>query len=166
MFILKPWAARWRPVRQKDDYALQHEVNKPFDDSLGGGVLEPYAESQSQFREKAFGDLTPRIDVSETEKELVVRVELPGLTEKDIGISITRDVLTISGEKRQEMEQREKGWYRMERQYGSFNRTLPLPYEIEPAKAEARYQNGVLSIKLPKSDAQQNGNRAIPTKAT
>jgi HSP20 family protein len=165
MFKLKPWAARWRPVRREENYTLENEVNKPFDDSLGGRILEPYAESPSQFREKALGDLTPRIDVSETEKELVVKVELPGLTEKDVGISITRDMLTISGEKRQEMEQREKGWYRMERQYGSFNRSLPLPYEIEPAKAEAMFQNGVLSIKLPKSAAQQKGNRAIPTKA-
>ncbi|MBX9692306.1 MAG: Hsp20/alpha crystallin family protein [Cyanobacteria bacterium] len=103
--------------------------------------------------------------MSETDKELLIKVELPGMTEKDLDISITGDLLTISGEKKQEKEETEKGWYRMERQYGSFSRSIPLPYEIDRDKAEALYKHGVLTVKLPKSAAQQKSAKSIAVKS-
>ncbi len=95
---------------------------------------------------------TPAFDVSETEKELIVRVEVPGIEKNDIKISLSSDVLTVTGEKRQEKE--EKGEYRhsVERRYGAFSRTMRLPFEVEAEKVDATYKDGVLRITIPKSE--------------
>jgi HSP20 family protein len=168
MFNLTPWTAKRLPMRREEEhpaYSLQREMNRIFDDFFRAPSWERFGEFPSFPSEQSFGDVTPHIDMSETDKELLVKVELPGMTEKDIDISIARDLLTISGEKKQEKEQTEKGWYRMERHYGSFSRSIPLPYEIESDKAEAIYKNGVLSIKLPKSVMQQKAAKSITVKS-
>jgi len=167
MLNLTPWASKRMPVRREEEhpvYSLQHEMNRLFDDFFRAPAFERFAEFPALHNEQFLGDVTPRIDMSETDKELIVKVDLPGMTEKDVDISITQDALTISGEKKQEKEHTEKGWYRMERQYGSFSRSIPLPYEIETDKAEALYKNGVLTVKLPKSAVQQRATKSIPVK--
>lgn len=167
MFRLTPWAARKVPVRHEEEhpvYSLQRDMNRLFDDFLKGSPWESIFDSAAVSREFGLSEITPRIDMSETEKELIVKAELPGMTDKEVEISISRDLLTISGEKKQEKEQSEKGWYRMERQYGSFSRSIPLPYEIESDKAEALYQHGVLSIRLPKAAAQLKSTKTIQVK--
>jgi HSP20 family protein len=167
MFKLTPWTAKRLTARREEEhpiYSLQREMNKVFEDFFRAPVGEHFGEFPAFATEHLVGDVTPHIDMSETDKELLVKVELPGMTEKDVDISINRDMLTISGEKKQEKEHSEKGWYRMERQYGSFSRSIPLPYEIESDKAEAVYKNGVLSIKLPKSPVQQRATKTIPVK--
>lgn len=166
MFNLTPWGVR-RPVRREEEhpiYSLQREMNSLFEDFFRAPVGERFGEFPGQSHEQFFGEVAARADVSETEKELIVKVELPGMSEKDVDISISRDMLTISGEKKQEKEQNEKGWYRMERQYGSFTRSIPLPYEIESDRAEAQYRNGVLSIRLPKTAVQQKATKSIPVR--
>lgn len=166
MFNLTPWGVR-RPARREEEhpiYFLQREMNSLFEDFFRAPVWERFGEVPGHSHEQFFGEVSARADVSETEKELIVKVELPGMSEKDVDISISRDMLTISGEKKQEKEQNEKGWYRMERQYGSFSRSIPLPYEIESDKAEAQYKNGILSIRLPKTAVQQKGTKSIPVK--
>lgn len=168
MFNLTPWAGRRQPVRREEEhsvYSLQREMNRLFDEFFRAPMWERFGEFPAASTEHFWGDVTPRIDMSETDKELLVKVELPGMTEKDVDISISGDMLTISGEKKQEKEQNEKGWYRMERQYGSFYRTIPLPYEIESDRAEALYKNGVLSIKLPKTAARASATKSIAVKA-
>lgn len=96
-------------------------------------------------------DFTPALDLHETEREFQVRLELPGMNEKDIEISLAKDMLTISGEKREEVEENARGIYRMERRFGSFSRTVRLPENVVDAdKVEAAYKDGVLTIKLPK----------------
>jgi len=169
MFHMTPWTAKKNmPVRREEEhpvYSLQREMNKVFDDFFRTPTWEGFGEFPAPANERFFGDVTPRMDMSETDKELLFKVELPGMTEKDVEISINNDMLTISGVKNQEKEETEKGWYRMERQYGSFSRTIPLPYEVENDKAEAVYKNGVLSIKLPKSKVQQKATKTIPVKS-
>jgi HSP20 family protein len=169
MLNLTPWRAKRLPVHREEEqhpiYSLQREMNRVFDDFFRTPMFEPFGDFTIPTTEQFVGELTPRVDMSETDKEIVVKTELPGMTEKDVDVSIARDSLTISGEKKQEKEQNEKGWYRMERQYGSFTRTIPLPCEIESEKAEALFKNGVLTVKLPKSTAPQRGSKSITVKS-
>lgn len=168
MFNLTPWTHKRAPVRREEEqpiYTLQKEMNKLFEDLLKSQSFDRFGDFPGFPAEMFSGELMPRIDMVETEKEVVVKVELPGMTEKDFDISVHKDVLTISGEKKQEKEESEKGWYKMERQYGSFSRSIPLPYEIENDKAEAVYKSGILSIKLPKSAVQQKATKTIAVKS-
>lgn len=95
---------------------------------------------------------TPRLDVTESEGNIEVKAELPGLERKDIDISLERDLLVIKGEKKHEKEESEKHFYRKERRYGSFYRALRLPAEVESEKIDATYKDGVLKITLPKTE--------------
>ena len=99
----------------------------------------------------AMPGFAPKIDVSETEREIKISVELPGMDETDIDVSLTRDILTITGEKKEEKEDRKEGYYYMERSYGSFSRTIPLPVEVDTDKVEAVFTKGVLTVRLPKT---------------
>lgn len=104
---------------------------------------------------RAWGDggTVPRVDVQETDKAIEVKAELPGVEEKDLDLQLAEGMLTIKGEKKQEREEGEKGkgYYMMERSYGSFFRRIPLPAEVQQDKVEARFKNGVLTVSLPKS---------------
>jgi HSP20 family protein len=103
--------------------------------------------------------------VSETDKEIKVSAELPGMDEKDIDVSLTRDSLTIKGEKKQETEDKGEDYYRMERSYGSFTRSIPLPIEVDTDKVQATFKKGVLEITLPKTARAIQETRKIPVKA-
>jgi len=94
----------------------------------------------------------PSLDVSETKKDIVVKAELPGIDPKDIDISLTNDLLTIKGEKKQEKEEKEENYHLFERSYGSFTRSIRLPREVQSDKINASYKNGVLKVTLPKSE--------------
>jgi HSP20 family protein len=94
----------------------------------------------------------PALDVYEEKDQIVVKAELPGMTKDDIQISISDNVLTIKGEKKKEEEDTGKDYYRSERVYGAFFRAIPLPAEINPDKVQATFKNGVLEIRLPKSE--------------
>jgi HSP20 family protein len=94
--------------------------------------------------------LAPSIDVSETESELRIEADLPGVEEKDVDVTVADNILTIKGEKRAEKEETKKNFHVVERSYGSFSRSLTLPFAADPSKAKATFKNGVLSITLPK----------------
>ncbi|MCJ7617751.1 MAG: Hsp20/alpha crystallin family protein [Desulfobacterales bacterium] len=94
----------------------------------------------------------PAIDIGETDDAFMVKAEVPGCKADDIDISVHGNMLTISGEKKQEEEKKEKGYYHMERSYGSFRRDMNLASEVDPAKIEATCKDGVLSLKLPKTE--------------
>ncbi len=94
----------------------------------------------------------PAVDVVETSGNVIVKVELPGVDPKGVDIAVTGENLTIKGEKREEKEDKGKNFYRIERAYGSFCRTVALPAAVEADKAKADYKDGVLEIKLPKSE--------------
>jgi HSP20 family protein len=119
------------------------KMNRVFKDFSKGFALEPFGKRTGAAFE-------PKVNISESEKEVVVSAELPGIDGKDIDVSLSKDELTIQGEKREEKEEEKKSYYRMERLYGSFKRTLPLPCEVKDDKVEAQFKNGVLIITLPK----------------
>ena len=151
---LIPWKKK-EPVQQEsqdsprdEEYPLltfQQEVNRLFDDFFRGAALEPFGALDERWTL-----FSPRVDVVETDAEITVSAELPGLDDKDIEVSLSRGQLTISGEKRQEKEQRGRNYYRSERSFGSFRRSIPLPGEVLTDKVDAVFKNGVLTVTLPK----------------
>ena len=104
--------------------------------------------------------IKPTLDLGATDKAYTVTVEIPGVDEKDVKLEIANDILTIRGEKRQETEEKEKNYYRLERSYGSFQRVLSLPEDIDQDGVKASFNRGVLTVTmprkaLPKSDVRQ-----------
>lgn len=95
----------------------------------------------------------PALDVYEKGNEVVVRAELPGMTRDDVEVNLTDTTITVKGEKRQEEEVRDEEYYRCERSFGSFARTVDLPAEVKTERATATFKNGVLEVRLPKSAA-------------
>ena len=105
----------------------------------------------------------PAMDLVEGEDHFVLRADLPGLAEEDVAIEVQDNTLTISGERKSEHEQREKGWYRVERQFGTFSRSLTLPDGIDPDAIEAAFDKGVLEVRVPKPE--QRKPRRVQIKA-
>lgn len=145
---------RWRrkePRKTEDheeEYAFdlwERDMNRMFDNFFRGFGLSPFGEL-----EREWAAFSPDVDIVDSDKEVKVSVELPGIDEKDINVSLTHDTLTISGEKQQETEDRGKNYHRMERSYGAFKRSIPLMCDVDEAKADATFKNGVLTITLPK----------------
>jgi HSP20 family protein len=123
--------------------SLQRQIERLFDDFWRDGF--------------ALGStaLSPNMDVAETDKEIEIKAEMPGLEEKDIKVSLTDDVLTIRGEKRSEKDEANKEYRLTERSYGAFARTIALPFGVDPAAVKASLANGVLTISAPKPPAKQ-----------
>ncbi len=97
----------------------------------------------------------PQVNVSEDEKEITVKAELPGLSSKDIDISIRQNNLILQGEKQFEDEEKNKNYHRIECSYGSFYRTVPLPTEVDADKVKAKFKDGILTVSLPKAEGAQ-----------
>jgi HSP20 family protein len=145
------------PVRRREEddpfTRLHREMNRMFDDfSRGFGLTSNFWRSPFDMLEGGTaGAWTPTVDVAETDKEIKVTAELPGMDEKDVNVELSDGMLTISGEKKSEREEKAKNVYRRERSYGSFHRSLSLPAEVEKDKVEATFKKGVLTVTLPKS---------------
>jgi HSP20 family protein len=137
----RPFAAveRWEPFRSVSD--IQGEMNRLFDTFFGrpavGGMERTWA---------------PPVDVYETKDDLVVSLEIPGVREKEINVSITGDVLTVKGERQFSHEVKDESFYRVERTYGKFERNIPLPMPVQADKVKASYREGVLEVRLPKAE--------------
>jgi HSP20 family protein len=131
-------------------------------------MLEGFNIPWRQMKPSTNGLLTPRIDVSETDKELRITAELPGVEQKDIAVTLTGDMLTITGQKHTDSEtksgDKEPLFHRIERSYGSFQRTMSVPYDIDPAKVDAKFKDGVLTVTLPKPAELQKQARQIEIK--
>lgn len=159
--VPRPFWKKDMPVKREEDNnpfaVLQQEMNSLFDNFFRGFDTEPL------FRGKT-GGFTPQIDVSENDKEIRVSAELPGMDEKDIDVSINRDSLTIRGEKKEEKEDKGKDYYRMERSFGSFTRTVPLPVEVDIDKVDAKFKKGVLTVTLPKTAKALEETKKISVK--
>jgi len=106
----------------------------------------------------------PEIDVRETDNEIIVEAEVPGMDQKDVNVTIKDNVLTLKGEKKREQEEKEANYYRVERTYGSFMRTMMLPSRVSADKATAKYKNGVLRITVPKIEEVKPKEIAIEVK--
>ena len=98
---------------------------------------------------------TPAMDLVEAEDHFLLRADLPGLREEDVNIEVRDNTLRISGERKAEHEQRERGWYRLERQFGKFSRALTLPEGINPDAIEAKFDHGVLEVLIPKPEERK-----------
>lgn len=107
------------------------------------------------------GVLAPRTDVSETDKEVTVTAEMPGLDGKDIDVSLERDSLVIQGKKESKQEDKGKSYYQVERAYRSFYRAIPLPCEIDDKKIKAVYKKGLLTVHLPKAPGTTRTRKQI-----
>ncbi|WFT77569.1 Hsp20/alpha crystallin family protein [Methylobacterium sp. CB376] len=138
--------------------SLHREMNRLFDDVFRGASL-PASGGQGT---GAGGFIAAHINVSETDKEIRVTAELPGVTDKDIDVSLDDNVLTIRGEKKFEQSQggEKENFHFVERSYGTFQRSLRLPFPVDPEQVKASFEHGVLTIALPKT-AQQERSRRI-----
>jgi HSP20 family protein len=157
---LSPWNNRGREVgfqRGTDIqpfFALHREMNRMFDDVFRGFDFPPgLTTSRTQD-----GLGWPQIDIDETEKEVRITAELPGLDEKDVSLEIANGVLSISGEKKMESEDKARRF--SERYYGRFERRIPLQ-DVEEDKASAAFKNGVLTVTVPKSAEAKSNVRRI-----
>ena len=140
-----PWRGERHDSARADVLALRRDFDR---------WLEPFFEdTRTLFPEIADLAWTPSADVRETDRELIVTAEVPGLDRDDLDLSITPQGLTIRGEKREEAETRRKDYQFVERRYGSFVRTVPLPPGLDLDRAEARVKRGVLTVKIPKTGA-------------
>jgi len=114
--------------------------------------------------ETSFGITAPAVDVSEDDKAYKISAELPGMSEKDIDVSVTGDVLVLKGEKRQEREEKEKNRYLAERSYGAFQRSFSIPDGVDRDKINAEFAKGVLTLTLPKTSDAQKQQKKIEVK--
>jgi HSP20 family protein len=158
---LIPWTrGREVPGERAIEHPLvmfQREMDRLFEEFRRGFDLPTLTRG-----ERIGGYLAPRIDVSEKDDEIIVSAELPGLEEKDVDVTLTDNVLLIRGEKKQEKEERERGYTYTERSYGSFERRIPIDAEVLADKVSAGFKNGVLTVTLPKSPEAQKHVRRIP----
>ncbi|MGD9684082.1 MAG: Hsp20/alpha crystallin family protein [Candidatus Obscuribacterales bacterium] len=149
------------PIRRESSmfHSLQHEMNRLFDEFRHGlGMGQAHHPSPLAF------PFHTRVDVKDTDRELIVTAEVPGVDLDDINLSLTRDGLAIKGEKREEKEEKDRGYYRSERSYGSFYRLIPLPCEVDREKVDASYKDGVLKVKLPKNAEALKSEHKIEVK--
>jgi len=141
--------------KQRQDRSLA--VRQPYRD------MEDWTQRWEDFFNRPFlpamrrllpgdaGEWSPTIDVMEKDDRYIIKAELPGVKEEDVDVSVTGDMLTISGEKEAEAEEERKGYYYSESSYGSFSRSITMPSTVDPDKIEANYDKGVLEITLPKT---------------
>lgn len=160
MRSLLPFGRKSLSVKREEENPfalLRREMDELFDSFYRGLDLEPFFDGHR-------GAFTPTVDISENDKEIKVTAELPGMDEKDIEISLNKDTLSIKGEKKEEKEEQGRDYYRMERSYGSFHRTIPLPREVDSDKVDAQFKKGVLTITLPKTKKAVEETKKIAVK--
>jgi HSP20 family protein len=146
---------RWEPVREIN--TIQSEMNRLFNTLF---------ESPSHAGNGTSGGSSlrrwiPAMDLVETDDDFVLRADLPGLSEEDVNIELEDNVLTISGERKAEHEERKEGYYRVERSSGSFSRSLTLPEGVDPDGVKASFDRGVLEVRVPKPEAKKPRKVAI-----
>ena len=129
---------RWDPFRELN--TLQGRLNRLFEEQYGNGREESLTA----------GAFVPPVDIYEDEHGIQLKLEVPGIEEKDLDVKVENNVLTVSGERKLEKEEKEENFRRVESRYGSFTRTFTLPNTVDSEKVEANYDKGVLKVKLAK----------------
>jgi HSP20 family protein len=130
---------RWEPVREM--MTLREAMDRLFDDAF----TRPLSVRDG-------GWSTPAVDIYQTDDEFVVKAALPGFNADEVQINVTGDLLTIQGERKSEEEQKENSWHIREHRWGSFERSISLPTDVVSDRADAAFENGILTIKLPKAE--------------
>jgi len=131
---------RWEPF--KEMMSLRNAMDRLFDES--------YIRHPGRWPDEYVGNLA--MDMYQTDNEVVVKAMLPGVNPEEVDISITNDVLTIKGEHKEEQETKGENYLHREIQYGMFNRSMPIPVDVQSDKAEATFENGLLTLTLPKAE--------------
>jgi HSP20 family protein len=131
---------RWEPMRELT--SLQGEMNRLFN-----SFFDDNGDSVRRW--------VPAMDLTEGEDHLILKADLPGLSEDDVRIEVQNNVLTVSGERKAEHEEKREGFYRMERSYGNFSRSVTLPEGVDTSAIEASFDNGVLEVRIPKPEERK-----------
>lgn len=157
---LKDFLSKNLPVKRDQEvnpfWGLQRDMNRLFENFFDEFRISPFSErGLSTF---------PKVNIKETDKQIKISAELPGLEAKDIDISISDNVLTLRGQKSEESESKDENYYLVERSFGSFNRTINLPAEVDSDKVRAEFKNGVLDIVLTKKPDSQQKTKKIEIK--
>jgi HSP20 family protein len=142
---------RWEPARELN--TLQNEVNRLFNTFFDAPLPNGGTAGQRRW--------LPAMDLVETEDDFVLRADLPGLSEDDVNIELEDNVLTVSGERKSEHEERKEGFHRVERAYGSFARSLSLPDGVNAEAIKASFDRGVLEVHIPKPEERKPRKVAI-----
>ncbi len=129
------------------------EMERWFEESFGRPFFSPWVPRFGFPEMCKMREFSPTVDIFEEGGDVVVKAELPGMGKDEIEVNITNDVITISGEKKSEEKLEKKDYFRLERSYGSFTRSLTLPAETQSEKARASFKDGILEIRIPKSAA-------------
>lgn len=131
---------RWEPAREM--MTLREAMDRLFDDAFTSPLSMRSGWSMG----------TPAVDMYQTDNEVVVKASIPGIKAEEVQINITGDMLTLKGEVKHEEERKDRAWHIREQRFGSFERSVALPTTVKTDKAEAVFENGILTITLPKAD--------------
>lgn len=132
---------KWDPFRELDD------IHNRLSGMLGKSLFKPGAADRESM---TLSEWTPAVDITEDEKEFLIKAEIPEVKKEDLKVSVENGVLSLSGERKFEKETKDKKVHRVERSYGSFTRSFALPDETNPEKVAAEFKDGVLKVHLPK----------------
>jgi HSP20 family protein len=147
-------------LRTVSPFSLMRRFSEEMDRPFGDGFASGFGREFGRLADHEGSMWLPQVEAFERDGKLIVRADLPGLTKDDINVDITDDAIKIRGERRQEKEENEEGYYRSERSYGSFYREIPLPSGVNRDEANASFRNGVLEISMP-APTRQSGSRRI-----
>ncbi len=153
--------SRWEPIIRGNPFKELNEMEKRLSSFFGRVPVAADAEKKEAM---TVAEWSPLVDISEDEKEYLIKAEIPEMKKEDIRLNVHDDVLTITGERKYEKEEKNKKYHRVERAYGSFVRSFTLPEDAEGTKVSAEYKDGVLKIRLPKSEKAKP--KAIEVKVT
>ena len=146
---------RWEPAREM--MTLREAMDRLFDGAVSATFTRPLSLSNTAWS-------VPAVDMYQTDNEVVVKAALPGIKADEVQINVTGEVLTIKGETKQENETKEKAYHIREQRWGTFERSLVLPAEVVADKAKADFENGILTITLPKAEDVKPKSISIKTK--
>lgn len=147
----------WRPLT--DLSRMEREMGRLFEGFFGGPRMGLRWPERLRFWEKGF--YGPAVEIYEEKDDVVVKAELPGMKKEDLEVMVSDNVLTIKGEKKGEEEIKEKGFHYSERSFGSFERCIELPREIQNEKAHATFKEGVLELRFPKTEEAKRKEKKI-----
>ncbi len=144
-------------LRRETDFFsdLERRMDNWFDEVFGGSLVS-YVMPETR------GIFSPRIDIKETDENFQILAEMPGIERADMDVSLHNGVLTISGEKKVEKEEREADYHHLERSYGCFTRNISVPDSVDVDRVEAAYKNGILTVTLPKTEKAISQSKKIP----
>ena len=152
--IVKTEPARQLSPFEEMERRLEDMIRRPF------SLMEP--SWWPRLRMPEIEEISPKVDIFEEGDNFIVKAEVPGMKKEEIEVNLTDDMITISGEKKKEEKVEKKDYYRLERSYGSFTRSFRLPKEVQTDKAKATFKDGVLEVKVPKTEEAKKKEKKVP----